>query len=127
MDPRLLEGHPEILGDRLGIFAGNVEFPCGRIVAVLESGDRRHRQLVGDAWIVDIERRRKEAIAHDAMGARLRARPKTKQQRERRSTCDTVVGSRSDATPEYSYGYALLLHGSPHAPLIRLHAVDRRL
>ena len=30
--------------------------------------------------------------------------------------CNTVVGSRSSATDECSYGYASLLHGSPHAP-----------
>jgi hypothetical protein len=66
------------------------------------------------------ERRRKEAIAHDAMGACRRIASEAEQQRERRSTCNTVVGSRSDATDECWYGYALLLHGSPHAPLIRL-------
>ncbi|MGH6825823.1 hypothetical protein [Methyloceanibacter sp.] len=115
MDPCLFEGHAEILGDRLGILAGNVELSRGRIVAVLESGDRRHRQFVGDAWIVDIERRRKEAIAHDAMGARRRMASEAEQQRERRSTCDTVMGSRSGATNEYSHDYALSLHGSPHA------------
>src|SRR6185503_7795801 len=54
VDPCLLEGHAEILGDRLGILAGNVELPRGRIVTVLKSGDRRQRQLVGDARIVDI-------------------------------------------------------------------------
>jgi hypothetical protein len=32
MDPCLLEGHAEILGDGLGIFAGNVELSRGRIV-----------------------------------------------------------------------------------------------
>ena len=117
VDPCLFEGHTEILGDRLGIFAGNVELPCGRIVAVLEPGDRRYRQFVGNAWVVDIERRRKEAIADDAVRACRRIEPNPEQQHERRSTCDTVAGSRSDATDECLYGYALSLHGSPHAPL----------
>jgi len=82
VDPCLLEGHAEILGDRLGILAGNVELPCGRIVAVLEAGDRRQGKLVIHARVVNIQSRRKKAIADDAVRACRRIEPNPEQQRE---------------------------------------------
>ena len=59
------ERNREILGDPFGEFSGNIALPERRIVAGLETGDGRKRQLVVDAGIVDPERCRKEAIADD--------------------------------------------------------------
>src|SRR5207248_821548 len=55
MRPGLADRDAEVLGDALGELAGDVDLARRRVVAVLEDGHGRERQLVGDAWVVDIE------------------------------------------------------------------------
>ena len=76
LDPFLLERDTKVRRDRLGILPGDVQLLRGRIVAVLEPGDCRKRQLVGDARVVDVYRCGKETIADDAVSARRKRGPK---------------------------------------------------
>src|SRR6478672_6853283 len=64
----------ERLGDPFGKFAGKVALSERRIVAGLETGDGRKRQLVVDTGVVDSKRCRKKAVADDFVGEASAAR-----------------------------------------------------
>ena len=61
-------GDRESLGDPLGKLAGEIELSERGIVAGLEAGNGRKRQLVVDDGIIDPEGRGKKAVSDDFVG-----------------------------------------------------------
>ena len=65
--PVLADRDADILGEALGKLARNVPLLAGRLVAGARPGDRRQRQFVGHAGVVDRQCRGKKSCADKAV------------------------------------------------------------